>query len=179
MSIKDEFSDGEWFLLGSVPAMIGSAMSTAAPSGIVGTVKELSASMKAVMAGKSDHAGSPLIAELLTRAENWDEAKAKLNDYRDRMKTRMSDARISSSDELHSLVLADCRAAAALVDERCAASDAAAYKAWSVEIARKVAEAGKEGAFLGFGGVRVSEEERIMMGRIEAALGVAGGVLIA
>ena len=48
------------------------------------------------------------------------------------------------------------RSAAAIVDQK-APSDAAAYKAWLVQIANNVAEASKEGGFLGFGGVIVSD----------------------
>jgi hypothetical protein len=39
-----------------------------------------------------------------------------------------------------------------------------------LEVARRVAEAGKEGGFLGFGGVRVSDEEKAVIARIMAAL---------
>ena len=179
MSLKDDFTEDEWFLLSSVPAMIGSAMSTAAPSGVVGTVKELSASMRAMVQGHADHPESALIGELLARASNWDETKAKAKDYRERTKARMEGANLQSREQLHELVLGDCREAARLVDERCTATDARAYRDWCVAIARKVAEAAKEGSFLGFGGVRVSDEERAMMGRIESALGVEGGVLVA
>ena len=179
MSLKDDFTDDEWFLLSSVPAMIGSAMSTAAPSGVVGTVKELSVGMRATVEGRSEHPDSALIGELLERAANWDETKAKAKDYRERTKARLEGAGVKDREALHELVLADCREAARLVDERCTASDASAYRRWCVDIARKVAEAAKEGSFLGIGGVRVSDEERAMMGRIEAALGVEGGVLVA
>ena len=41
-----------------------------------------------------------------------------------------------------------------------APADAAAYKAWLSTIAHKVAEAGVEGGFLGFGGEKVSDDER-------------------
>ena len=76
-------------------------------------------------------------------------------------------------------VVDDCEAVAALVDERCDEREASAYKRWCVSIARAVAEAAKEGGFLGFGGERVSEGERAMMARIEHALGVDPGILLA
>ena len=41
-----------------------------------------------------------------------------------------------------------------------APSDAAAFKAWLRGISQKVAEAGVEGGFLGFGGVKVSDAEK-------------------
>ena len=179
MSVRDDFTDDEWFLLGSVPAMIAAAMSSAAPSGVIGTVKELTAGMRAMIEGREEHADSPLIVALLEKAENWDEAKEKAADYRERSKARLEAAGVTSREELHRQVEQDCRTAAALVDERAEPSDAAAYKEWSVAIARQVAEAAKEGGFLGFGGERVSAEERAMLARIEKALGVPAGVLVA
>ena len=50
-------------------------------------------------------------------------------------------------------------------------SDAAAYKAWLLQIANNVAEASKEGGFLGFGGVDVSDAEKATLTEIAAALG--------
>ena len=179
MSVRDDFTDEEWFLLGSLPAMIAAAMSSAAPSGVIGTIKELTAGMRVMVQGREEHADSPLIVALLEKAENWDEAKEKATDYRERSKRRLEAAGVSSREELLRQVELDCRAAAALVDERTAPSEAGAYKEWSVTIAREVAGAAKEGGFLGFGGERVSEEERAMLARIEQALGVPTGVLAA
>lgn len=179
MSIRDEFSDDEWFLLSATPAMIAAAMSSAAPSGVIGTIKEMTAGMRGTVQGRTEHADSPLIAELLQKAENWDEAKDKARDYRQRSKARLEGAGVTSREALHAQVLADCQAAAALVDERCTTVDADAYKAWSIAIAGDVAKAAKEGGFLGFGGERVSASEQAMLERIESALGTTGGTLLA
>jgi hypothetical protein len=54
-----------------------------------------------------------------------------------------------------------------------APSDAAAYKSWLVEIASDVAEASKEGGFLGFGGVAVSDAEKATLSEIANVLGRA------
>lgn len=179
MNIKDKFDEDQWFLLSSTPALIGAAMSTAAPSGVVGTVKELSTSMRTVVQGKSTHADSELITALLNKADNWDDAKQKMENYRERTKSRMEAAGIKNREDLITEVEADCRAAAALVDEHCSIEEASAYKTWSVSVARAVAEAAKEGSFFGFGGVRVSPEEEQLLSRIENALGAPSGHLLA
>lgn len=179
MSVKDAFNDDEWFLLSSVPGMIGAAMSNAAPSGIIGTIKEMSAAMRASAQGKLDYPHSELIQALMTKAENWDEAREKMKNYQERLRTRVQAENISSREELQNLALQDARRAAALVDERCTESEARAYKLWTVSVARSVAEAAKEGSVLGFGGERVSEAERELLNRIESILGIAPGVLLA
>ena len=45
------------------------------------------------------------------------------------------------------------------------------YKEWTLAVALKVANAAKEGGFMGFGGTQYSESEQALMGEIEAALG--------
>ena len=179
MSQKSNFTEDEWFLLSSAPAMIGSAMSSAASSGVIGTVKELSASMKSTVAALKDYPDSSLIQELLQKAENWDAAKDKMKDYRERSKAKLEAGNIKSREELHNLAMDDCRKAIALVDEKCSAADAAAYKEWTLKIANNVAEAASEGGFLGFGGERISPEESAMLAQIEGILGIKGGTLIA
>jgi len=177
MSIKDEFTDEEWFLLSSTPAMVGAAMSSAAPSGVVGTIKEMTASMRASVQGLSDYPDSELISALLERAENWDEAKEKMEDYREKAKARLETADIKSKHDLHAHVLADCEKAAQLVDAKCTATEAQMFREWTIKVANKVAEAAKEGGILGFGGERISPEESDMLRKVESALGVQSGVL--
>ena len=176
MSIREQFTDDEWFLLGSTPAMIAAAMSSASPGG---AIREMVAGMKSTVEGRETHADSALIGELLARAENWEAAREKAKDYRERSKARIEAAGITSREALLDQVVEDCGQAAALVDGRVDAADASAYKRWCTEVARDVANAAKEGGFLGFGGERVSDEERAMMARIESALGVPGGTLLA
>lgn len=179
MTVRDDFTDDEWYLLSSTPAMIGVAMSTAAPSGVIGTMKELSAAMRTSVEGAKAFPESPLIAQLLEKSANWDEAKERLADYRSRARERLETAGVTSREQLIQHVIDDCARAADLVDERCTATDASAYKHWSVLIARRVAEAAKEGSFLGIGGVRVSDAERKMLERVETALGAPSGHLYA
>jgi len=61
------------------------------------------------------------------------------------------------------------RQAAALVDAK-APGDAAAFKGWLRQISQHVAEAAKEGGFLGIGGVQVSEAEKATLTEISSAL---------
>ena len=173
--MKNDFTEDEWFLLSSTPAAVGALMSAAAPSGMLGTIKELSASMKATVHGLQTHGDSDLVSSLLELSENWSDAKDKASDYSERTRERFDKENIKDAEKLEALVLADCSAVAALADERCSESDAAAYKDWCITIAAKVAEASKEGSVFGFGGTRISDEEKVLLSKIENALGVTSG----
>jgi len=59
---------------------------------------------------------------------------------------------------------------AGAVVEAKAPGDAAAFKGWLRQISQHVAEASKEGGFLGIGGVRVSEAEKATLAEISSAL---------
>ena len=179
MSVKNDFDDDQWFLLSSTPGMVGAAMSNAAPSGIIGTVKEMSAAMRASVQGKQDFPQSELITELMQKAANWEEAKEKMTDYRERTKARVTSAEVKTREDLQSLALLDCKAALELVDAHCSDTDAQAYRQWTLNVARAVAEAAKEGSILGFGGERVSEPERKLLAELEQVLGLSGGLLTA
>jgi hypothetical protein len=60
-----------------------------------------------------------------------------------------------------------------LLARKAPAPEAEGYKRWLLTVAQRVAEAAKEGGFLGIGGVRVSEAEQATLAEIAGALGVA------
>jgi hypothetical protein len=64
------------------------------------------------------------------------------------------------------------RQARALVDAK-APDEAATFKGWLRDISQHVAEASKEGGFLGIGGVLVSDAEKATLTEISSALGLA------
>lgn len=179
MSIKESFTEDEWFLLSSTPALVGAAMSAAEGSGMIGTVKEITASMRSTVAGLQDYPSSELIQALLEKAENWDEAKEKMQNYREKAQARLQDENIKTKEDLQSKVMSDIEKSVALVDSKCSESDARTYKEWTLKIANNVAMAAKEGGFMGFGGTQFSEGEQALLAQIENSLGVKADVLIA
>jgi hypothetical protein len=74
-------------------------------------------------------------------------------------------------EQARNAFVAACRSAAATVAAKSPA-EAQEFKTWLVTIARRAAEASKEGGFLGFGGKQVSEPEQDAMTRLTSALGV-------
>ena len=63
----------------------------------------------------------------------------------------------------------EVRKAVAVVEQK-APADATAFKEWLLHISTKVAEASKEGGFLGFGGIAVSDSEKVTLSEIANAL---------
>ena len=85
------------------------------------------------------------------------------------MKQRLQGA---NAAEIVKRSLENLREVSAILDAK-APGDAAAYKAWLQGISQKVAEAAKEGGTLGFGGVQVSDAEKLALEDIAKALGTA------
>lgn len=166
-SVKEQFSDDEWFLISSVPSMVGAAMAGAGKSGIIGTAKEAMASMRTVVAGKSDYPDNELIGAVLPKAESFSDAREQAGAFREKAMAQMSERNIKSSEDFNRFMLDDANKAIALVKERCGEKEAEEYQGWCISVANKVAEAASEGGFLGFGGEQVSEGERALMSELE------------
>jgi len=64
------------------------------------------------------------------------------------------------------------RAGLDLLKRKGTPEDVAAFSDFLLKLGEKVANAAKEGAFLGFGGERVSEGERVILAELAQALGV-------
>jgi hypothetical protein len=75
-------------------------------------------------------------------------------------------------DQVRTAALEACRQAAALVEKKARPDEAQAFKQWLVSLGQKVAEAAKEGGFLGLGGTRVSAQETSVLTDLSSALGI-------
>ena len=80
-----------------------------------------------------------------------------------------SQARGKKPAEVVEAAVAELGAVAALVTSK-APEAAPGFKAWLNAVAGKVAEAGSEGGFLGFGGEKVSATEKATLDRLATAL---------
>jgi hypothetical protein len=74
---------------------------------------------------------------------------------------------------LKSAVLGRIREAANLVNSKATPEEAMAYRQMIMSVSEKAANASKEGGFLGFGGVRVSNAEQSFLNEVKAALQLA------
>lgn len=169
MAIREQFTDDEWFLLLSTPAVVGAAVATAGKSGPFGTAKEAVAGMTTAATASKDYPDNELIQELTKRIVDREEAKAQLEAYREKAMTKLKD---KNPEALRAETLEDARKTSALLSSKVTSEQAREYKAWAMKIAENVANAAKEGGFMGFGGEQVSEEERTVIADIDSALTV-------
>ena len=160
MGLKEDFG-ADWARVVGAPMLAGIAVTAAEPGGLWGAVKESVAVAGGVREGRGGD--NPLIAEIAAAyetAEGRDLARGVLK----------SQARGRPPAAVVEAAVTELGAVAALVAAK-APEAAPGFKAWLQAIAGKVAEAGSEGGFLGFGGEKVSPAERATLERIAAALG--------
>ena len=161
MASKVDFTTDEWARLLSSPMVAGMAVTAADPSGVWGLLKEGMASSWSLLEARQN--AQPLVravAEDFTTPEGRTAARGALQ-------ARFTGETLGG---LKDKAIAELRAISGVLQSK-APEYEPAFKAWLQDVARKAAEAGKEGGFLGFGGVAVSESEKATLAEISAALG--------
>jgi hypothetical protein len=158
MSKSTDYTAEEWKAISSAPMLAGLLVSLADLSGPIGMVKEAMAVVKSVI-----ETASTTSNELIRAVAEGVKAGGGRPDTSE-LRTDPASAR--------AILIERCKQAAALVGQK-SPSEAEEYKRWLVSLARKAAEASKEGGFLGIGGTSVSEAERTALRDIAAALGVS------
>jgi len=167
MTDKNSFTADEWTTLGQAPALTALAVTLAGSSGLLGTLAEAVGLTSALVEGtKSDN---PLIRALCQR----EEMAAAQKGLREKVKGFKPGNLAAAQSEVRSAALDQLRKAMQILTDKGIEADGTAYRAFITDIAQRVANAAKEGSFLGFGGERVSEGERAMLASIETTLGAA------
>jgi hypothetical protein len=164
MAGKDEFTPDEWGLLLKSPMYAGLVVVAADPSGPIGIVKEMFAMGKLVAETKARPDADVLVAALVGDLATREGAE----------RAKPAEIQGKKPDEARAWALEQLTQVAALLDRK-APGDASGFKQWLQEVAARVANASKEGGFLGIGGERVSAEEQQALAATAAALGVARG----
>jgi hypothetical protein len=162
MADRSTFSTDEWNLLLESVMMAGIAVTAAEPSGLWGMLKESIANSSALLQAKADAAANPLIKAIVGDFETSEGRGA----ARDGLQAKLKGAK---PPEIKAKCIETLQQARVVVETK-APGDLAAFKAWLYQISQKVAEASKEGGFMGIGGVTVSEAEKATLGEISTAL---------
>ncbi|QFU16245.1 hypothetical protein [Microvirga thermotolerans] len=162
MAGKANFTPDEWARIVASPMVAGMAITAAEPSGLWGLLKESMSSGWALLEAKQDAGASPLVREVAEAIADPATRDAVRHSFQDRF-------RGSQFTEVKGKAIAELRAVSTLLQEK-APEDAPAFRTWLRHVAQETAEAGKEGGFLGFGGVAVSDAEKATLDEIDKAL---------
>lgn len=157
MSGKADFSVDEWDLLRSSPLMASMLVVAASPSGPVGLVQESAAAAKTIMQSVGA-AQTPLLKAL---SEDVTQTMA--------IPKPPPGATPGQVQEAAAEIL---RRTSALLTTKATPEETTEIKGWLARVAQATAEAAKEGGFLGFGGVSVSNQEKAALAMLNAALGL-------
>ncbi len=159
MSLKEKFTSEEWARVVGAPMLAGIAVTAADPGGLWGALKESTAVASSVARSDVTDGLVAEVTEAYKTSEGRDMARAALK----------GDLKGKKPSEIVEVALAELSSIRSMVASKDAAAGAA-YGAWLLEVARKVAEAGTEGGFMGFGGVQVSDAEKATLDRLATAL---------
>lgn len=147
MTTKAAFNAEEWSVVVAAPALTGLLVVSA---GRGGTVRESVAISRAYAEARENRPGL-LLQEVLDTPAGVNPRQAP-----------------RSGEELESHALNRLRAAIRILDLHATPEEVAEYKRFVYGLAEAVANAHKEGGFLGVGGTRVSEGEQAALDRIAA-----------
>jgi len=164
MTTKTDFSTAEWETLRDAPNLVVLAMAIAGASGFFGSIAEALAPSGVIR--DALRGSNPLLRELCEK----DEMLASVESIKSRAKAGGDFAHIQSA--LRKEAIDKSRTAVELLRQKGSPEDREAYREFLITLGDKVANAAKEGAFLGFGGERVSQHERTLLAELAEAVGV-------
>ena len=158
MTSKASFTEDEWDRVLRAPMVAGMAITIADPGGPIEISKEMMATLRAATVPPSQE---ELLAAVALDIQAM--IQQKQNPARNFKPTSAATAGTEILDEL--------RAVDAIVAEKATPEETQAFRDWLVMAAQAAADAAKEGGFMGFGAVQVSEGEQAMLDQLRSTLG--------
>jgi len=161
MTTRADYTDEEWTYITSAPMMAGMYISAVGGSGTIDNIGKTAALAHAV--GELVHRGSAneLIGTLIDEINR--------NEKEMLRRGTASAIDVKTLDALHVATLEALQKASAVLS-RAKRAEVAEYKALVMSLSQRVAQAGKEGGFLGAGSTPMSEGEVRAIQEIGAAL---------
>jgi hypothetical protein len=161
MTGKADYVDEEWTRLIRAPFVAGLALSIADPGGPIELAHETMATLKA--------ATTPPSREQLLL-----EVSADLTAMVNEKKNPLSGFKPDNSALAGKLILDELATTNEILKAKATPEEADAFRRWLLEVAQAAANAAKEGGFMGFHAVRVSEGEEKMLEQMRETLGAKG-----
>lgn len=150
--VRDSFTDDEWRTVRLAPMAAAQVVMMSSPSGPIGTLKEAGSVAKIMTEGHPDAPDTSILAIAWKEHLSMDELQS-----------------LGGKGTTKEALLQHLKSAVSLVAAR-SPGDATNYRRFITNIATKVAEASKEGGFLGIGGTLVSDEERKALEELGTAI---------
>jgi hypothetical protein len=158
MTSKAAFTDDEWGRVLRAPLVAGMAITIADPGGPIEVSKEMMATLRAATVPPSQE---ELLAAVALDIQAM--VQEKQNPARNFKPTSAATAGSEILDEL--------RAVVGIVAAKATDEETQAFRGWLVVAAQAAADAAREGGFMGFRAVQVSEGEQVMLDQLRSALG--------
>ena len=149
MTKKADFNADEWSTLVEAPVLAGMRVVTA---GRGGTIRETMAMGKIYAAARQQQGESELLDDLISSPP------------------AMDPKRVGSTGDVKGAAEERLREAVGILEAKATPEERDAYKRFVVTLAEAVANAHKEGGFMGVGGTQVSEDEQKALDEIAATL---------
>jgi hypothetical protein len=154
VSKQIDYTPEEWKSISAAPVMAGILVTVSDLGGPIGTAKEVIALIR----GVTDTAARTSNELIKTVAEGI------------RLQGRPEIPNLQNDQAgVRSALIDGCKRALAVVVQK-SPDEADEYRQWLTSLAQKTAEASREGGFLGFGGVQVSDSENAAVSELTSAL---------
>jgi hypothetical protein len=150
MTGKADFTEDEWNQILEAPPSAGMIVITSQGGG---SIRESFSMAKAYTEARKDHGDSQLLDEVVSTKPEVDRTRS------------------GSLEELKEHNLQNIRDALAVLEAKSDANEVEEYKRFILGLAKRVAEAHREG-FLGLSGERVSDAEQAAVDEVSATLGI-------
>ena len=168
------FSDTEWSTLIQAPMQAVIALVLADKTDPVSFLKELQAGVQILAAEQQRPDISNDLVKSLVSALNDIDAKQTLQGEELALKKEFEVIGylrgLKNADEGRQKAIAHIEQVASILAAKVTGIQASEFKTWLMSIAQRVAEAVKEGGFLGVGGEKISDPERSVLKKIEQIL---------
>ncbi len=170
MCPEEKYNSDAWIRIRRLPYLIAMAMEGAGRSGIAGSASERLAMAHGLADGRNAFPDNQLIQAIVPEAENESQqivdTSAKHDEIMDclaRLGIHKHSGLLDHIFRLIPIVLSDLESQEShqTIEE---------YKTWTLNLAERIAKAGKEGSVWGFGGEWFSEKERDFFKKLNDAL---------
>ena len=159
MSMKNDYTDTEWKAIATAPVAAGLLITLSDASGPIGVAKEALAVGRAI--SESAVGDAPEIVKALAESVKSGGGRPAL-----------PDVPAGNRDQMKEALTGVIKAAVGALQSKSPA-EVGPYKVWLASVAVKVAQASKEGGFLGIGGTLVSSDEQQALRQLADLLGVS------